>query len=124
MSGSFCTVCRQRIPRGSRCKRHAIVSPSSRSWRGKAKVRAAVLARDQGCVVCGSRDRLEVHHLDPAAAGGETVPNRLVALCRAHHLAVEKGEITVTDPTNPTSRGPQIALHEPVFDREAPDGLV
>lgn len=120
MPGSFCTICRARIPSGSRCSKHRIVSPSSRSWRGKAKVRAAVLARDQGCVVCGSRDRLEVHHLNPAAAGGQTTTSNCVALCRTHHQAVERGEITVTRNTNQPLGGPHAALHEAIFDREDP----
>lgn len=105
MPGSFCTVCRARIPRGSRCSRHRIVSPSGRAWRGKDRVRAAVIARDHGCVICGAVEQLEVHHLKPARLGGETTAENLVVLCTEHHHAVERGEITVSD-------------------REDPDGLV
>lgn len=124
MAGSFCVVCRVRIPKGSRCSQHRLVSPSSRAWRSRAQVRAAVLARDHGCVVCGSRDLLEVHHLEAAADGGETTLENLTVLCAVHHRQVEKGEITLTNPTNPTFTSPQNGLERVTSDREDRDGPV
>lgn len=89
MPGSFCTVCRQRIPKGSRCKRHRLQSPSSRAWHrpGVAALRERVLRRDgYRCVHCGAGDDgLEVHHVIPVFEGGaNTLPN-VVSICRVCH---------------------------------------
>jgi 5-methylcytosine-specific restriction endonuclease McrA len=91
MPGSFCAVCRTRIPKGSRCRRHAVRSPSNRAWHqpGAAAVRASLLGPGACCRVCGSIQDLEVHHVIAAAEGGSTTPENLVVLCRKHHLAVE-----------------------------------
>ena len=92
MPGSFCTICRKRIEKGSRCKRHRILSASSRSWHepGAQQVRARVLDRDGGrCVRCGATEGLEVHHLVAAADGGPTTPANLVVLCLDCHLRAE-----------------------------------
>jgi 5-methylcytosine-specific restriction endonuclease McrA len=56
-----------------------------------------VLERDRGCVVCGSRDLLQVHHIVSAADRGPTILGNCVTLCAAHHRAVENGEITIPD---------------------------
>jgi 5-methylcytosine-specific restriction endonuclease McrA len=91
MAGSFCTVCRARIPKGSRCKRHAVRSPSSRAWHrpGAARIKASLLGPGACCAVCGSTDRLEVHHVVPARDGGPTLPSNLVVLCHQHHMEAE-----------------------------------
>jgi 5-methylcytosine-specific restriction endonuclease McrA len=92
MPGSFCTVCRARIPKGSRCKRHAVKSPSNLSWhqRGAARVRQLVLERDRHrCTVCGSAKDLEVHHRVPASADGATSLENCVTLCGGCHRALE-----------------------------------
>jgi 5-methylcytosine-specific restriction endonuclease McrA len=92
MAGSFCTICRRRIPRGSRCSRHRTISPSSRAWHepGAPKVRKQLLSSPgAGCAVCGATADLEVHHVTPAADGGATTPGNLVVLCRRHHLEAE-----------------------------------
>jgi 5-methylcytosine-specific restriction endonuclease McrA len=92
MAGSFCVICRARISKGSRCKRHATKSPSNRSWHepGAAEVRRRVLARDgQRCTRCGETDGLEVHHVIAAADGGSTAPQNLIALCGSCHREVE-----------------------------------
>jgi 5-methylcytosine-specific restriction endonuclease McrA len=93
MPQSFCTVCRRRIPKGSRCSRHRTVSPSSRAWHqpGAAKVRKQLLANPTaGCAVCGRTSSLELHHVIPARDNGPTVPKNLVVLCHEHHLETEK----------------------------------
>ena len=94
MSGSFCTVCRRRIPQGPRCSRHALKSPSNRAWReaGAAGVRQQVLDRDGACVDCGSTEDLEVDHLIPVSQGGKTEPENQATRCadchrRRHKLA-------------------------------------
>lgn len=88
MPTSFCVICRTRIPRGSRCKRHALKSPSNREWHrpGAARVRERVLERDgHRCTRCGSSERLEVHHIVPVAKGGPTSLETCVTLCHGCH---------------------------------------
>jgi 5-methylcytosine-specific restriction endonuclease McrA len=92
MAGSFCTVCRTRIPKGSRCKRHTVRSPSNLAWHepGAAKVRAAVLERDRyRCTICGSGEGLEAHHVIAAVDGGPTTLENLITLCETCHLEAE-----------------------------------
>jgi 5-methylcytosine-specific restriction endonuclease McrA len=93
MPGTFCTVCRARIPKGSRCKRHAVRSASNRAWHepGAARVHRRMVDRDNGCVMCGATEDLQVHHVRAAADGGPTTPDNLIVLCRDHHLEVERG---------------------------------
>jgi hypothetical protein len=52
-----------------------------------APLRTALEARDPTCVVpgCNKRRDLEIDHIIPFAAGGETKLNNLVRLCRWHH---------------------------------------
>ena len=57
----------------------------------------ALHSRDRGCQFPGcSRTRhLAVHHIRHWANGGETSPENLVLLCRAHHWAVHEGGFCV-----------------------------
>ena len=50
-------------------------------------------ARDQTCRFpgCGRHRHLQAHHVLHWAAGGETRPDNLILLCRAHHRAVHEG---------------------------------
>jgi len=49
-------------------------------------VRRFVLLRDGGrCVVCGSRDRIELDHIKPFCRGGKSVVHNLRCLCRTHN---------------------------------------
>ena len=86
-----CLGCGRLIPRGSRCSRCAEAArPSFRARRGIggwqwAGLRAAVRARDGGCVRCGPRAGLEVHHVVPLADGGSNSADNLVTLCRECH---------------------------------------
>lgn len=92
MSGSFCTICRVRIAKGSRCKRHAVKSPSNRSWHqpGATITRLRVLERDgYACTRCGATRDLEVHHLVPARDGGPTTLENCVTLCFDCHREAE-----------------------------------
>jgi len=41
------------------------------------------------CRICGSTDRLELHHRVPARENGPTTPTNLAVLCHDCHLAVE-----------------------------------
>jgi 5-methylcytosine-specific restriction endonuclease McrA len=99
MPNSWCVVCRVRIPKGSRCKRHALRSPSSRAWSqpGAPLIREQVLKRDGCCVRCGSTEDLEVDHVTPVSAGGETTPDNLRTLCAGCHRKIHK--LTFISPT-------------------------
>ena len=61
-------------------------------------IRRQVLRRDRGrCVVpgCSNHVFLDVHHLDERAEGGGHDPERLAALCGAHHRAVHAGRLSI-----------------------------
>ncbi len=52
-----------------------------------ARLRTALEARDQTCVVpgCDERDHLEIDHIAPLAEGGPTRLDNLARLCPWHH---------------------------------------
>jgi len=52
-----------------------------------------MLAMSNGCVICGSHEDLQLHHLTPARDGGPTVPGNLAILCARHHRQVESGQL-------------------------------
>lgn len=45
------------------------------------------------CYICGSKYKLEVHHIQPVGLDGVTKINNLVLLCRSCHCAIETGDI-------------------------------
>ena len=50
------------------------------------KVRQIVIERDKGCIVCGSREKMNVHHLIPKNHKFlKHEPLNLVTLCPLHH---------------------------------------
>lgn len=58
-------------------------------------VRDAVLERDRSrCQMCGSTDRLEVHHIMLRHCGGADHPYNLVVLCAACHDRIHHNQIT------------------------------
>src|SRR4051794_30551678 len=64
---------------------HRLVTPAQR---------AALLARDGGCVIPGCSvpaDRCEIHHVDPWADGGGTDITNLVLACTRHHIEIGDG---------------------------------
>jgi len=79
-----CLKCGQLVEGASYCHLHRGTGArgSTRAWR---KLRAAVIARDGGCVVCGVAGPLEVHHVLPMWRGGTDHPSNLEARCHAHH---------------------------------------
>ncbi len=92
MPGSFCTICRARIPKGSRCRRHELRSPSTRAWHepGAAKLRLQILRRDGHlCTRCGAA-ATSVHHIVGAASGGSNDPANLTSLCAECHSDAHK----------------------------------
>ena len=94
MAWSFCVVCRTRIPKGSRCARHRLQSPSSRAWHrpGSGDLREQALERDgHRCQWPDCDDEaVEVHHIEPIADGGSHTLRNLASLCALHHLQVHR----------------------------------
>jgi hypothetical protein len=70
-------------------------------------IRAFVLKRDRGqCSIegCGSRHRLQPHHITEQHAGGDHHPDNLVTLCwYHHHVAIHQLGFTI-DPKSPPHR--------------------
>ncbi len=56
-------------------------------------IRRALHARDGGCRFpgCGATRRLDAHHVEHWADGGDTCAGNLVSLCRHHHRALHEG---------------------------------
>lgn len=78
-----CLRCGNLINAGSYCQRHQPRNGSTRQWR---KVRAAVLARQPLCAVCG-RPAEHADHIEPVSRGGTDRPANLQALCAGCNLA-------------------------------------
>jgi len=57
----------------------------------------ALIGRDRTCQFpsCDRTKHLQAHHIEHWAKGGETTPDNLVLLCRAHHWAVHEGGVRV-----------------------------
>ncbi|MEE9228824.1 MAG: HNH endonuclease signature motif containing protein, partial [Acidimicrobiia bacterium] len=70
------------------------------------KIRRFVLLRDGGCTIdgCGSRYRLEVHHIVPRSQGGTHDVENLTTLCWWHHHVAIHGRGYRIDPTSPPQR--------------------
>jgi len=70
-------------------------------------IRAFVLKRDQGrCSIegCGSRHRLQPHHIKQRHEGGDHHPDNLITLCwYHHHIAIHQLGFTI-DPDSPPHR--------------------
>jgi hypothetical protein len=64
------------------------------------EIRAALVARDRGCVFPGCDaplSRCEAHHIVPWWAGGVTALHNLVLLCHQHHPVIEPARHGVRD---------------------------
>jgi hypothetical protein len=64
------------------------------------EIRAALIARDRGCVFPGCDappSRCEAHHIIPWWAGGVTALHNLVLLCHQHHPVIEPARHGVRD---------------------------
>jgi hypothetical protein len=76
---------------------------SKRLWR-------ALISRDRTCQFpgCDRTRHLQAHHIEQWAKGGETTPDNLMLLCRAHHWAVHEGGVRLE------RRGPaDLVFHRP-----------
>lgn len=64
-------------------------------------LRKSIIKRDGGCCkICGTTQRLTVHHIDPICYGGSDNPSNLVTLCKECHNKITfnrfKGVIQVS----------------------------
>ena len=68
--------------------------------------RRFVLYRDGACVIdgCGSRYRLQPHHVTPWSAGGDHDSSNLATLCWYHHHVAVHGAGFRLDPESPPQR--------------------
>jgi hypothetical protein len=63
-------------------------------------MRAALNARDRGCIVCGAPPvHCDAHHLVHWIDGGPTAVDNLALFCKGHHVDVHHGHwiVTITD---------------------------
>jgi hypothetical protein len=67
-----------------------------------AAQRAAV--RDTPCIVCGARTTIDPAHLVPRTMGGCEHPLCVVALCRTHHRAYDRGRLDLVPYLEPRYR--------------------
>jgi 5-methylcytosine-specific restriction endonuclease McrA len=79
-------------PRHDERKPHQTTGRSARTRYVPAAIRRDIWARDEGrCAFVGTHGRctergfLELHHVEPFAAGGETTTGNLQLRCRAHN---------------------------------------
>jgi 5-methylcytosine-specific restriction endonuclease McrA len=82
--------------RQARSKSALSTQPSQRIERARAERRAwlafrkIVLARDgHACRACGSKDRLDVHHIRARSVGGLHQTQNCVSLCRSCHVKAQ-----------------------------------
>ena len=77
------------------------------------KVRRFVLNRDGGCTIdgCGSRYRLEVHHIIPRSITGNHDLENLTTLCWWHHHVAVHGRGGIIDPDSLPHRRRIIPAH-------------
>ena len=71
-------------------KAYRLANPEKENAREQVKkaVRSGLLVRG-GCTVCGSIERIEGHHKDYSR------PLDVTWLCKTHHIALHKGDITL-----------------------------
>jgi len=62
---------------------------TARPARLKISIKKAVLKRDRGqCQICGERQWLDVHHINPRENGGNDDLSNLATVCRGHHRSL------------------------------------
>jgi hypothetical protein len=102
---------------------HQILGISAPTAPIPARVRRAVVARDQGCRFPGCRAPAawtDLHHVVPRNKDGPTTLANLVCLCRRHHMAVTEGrwKLAMTgDGTVTVRRGRHTARGDPPLRR-------
>ncbi len=97
---SLATICHQHrklVPQGQRCPECVARDQKRREQRNRTKgyksghwqrTRRAAIARDRGCVVCGSTEDLTV---DYDGDHSQALLSDTMTLCRVHHGAKDGG---------------------------------
>jgi hypothetical protein len=60
--------------------------------------------RGRACIVCGTRTAIDPAHLVPRSLGGCAHPLCVVALCRTHHRAYDRGRLDLVPYLEPRHR--------------------
>ena len=108
---------------------HEVLGISAPTTAIPARVRRAVVARDQGCRFPGCRAPAawtDLHHVLARNRGGPTTVDNLVCLCRRHHMAVTEGRwklVMTGDGVVTVRRGRHTATSDPPLRRHPVDGL-
>ncbi|MDE6640252.1 MAG: HNH endonuclease [Acetatifactor sp.] len=66
--------------------------------RSSAHTKAQKAGRERDgnrCQICGSRNRVEGHHIVDYQFGGAASVDNIIALCRKHHIDVHSGKIDI-----------------------------
>ncbi len=66
--------------------------------RSAAHTRAQRAGRERDgniCQICGSRDRVEGHHIIDHQFNGAALADNIIALCHRHHNDVHNGKIDI-----------------------------
>lgn len=86
---SRCAVHEQLHRQAANAKRTATSPYRTAEHRREA---AAAIKRDGACVLCGTTERLQAHHVIRRAAGGPDHRSNYVTLCATHHVEIETAE--------------------------------
>lgn len=90
---------------------HVAMAPRSGSW---PTVRKHFLQSpgNDSCAVCGSKEKLEVHHVDPFHLNPEKEldPTNLITLCHEHHFHL--GHLGNWKNSNPNVRVESKKIHD------------
>ena len=79
-------------------------APLARTPFAPASAAQREAVRGQPCLICGSPRAIDPAHLVPRSLGGCEHPLCVVALCRAHHRAYDRGELDLVPYLEPRHR--------------------
>lgn len=99
---------------------HLMMGPRSGQWPTVRKHFIESPGNDC-CAVCGSKENLEVHHVQPFHEHPEKEldPKNLITLCRDHHFRV--GHLGNWKNSNPNVRSDSRIQHDKLFDKMNPE---
>jgi hypothetical protein len=105
---------RERLKRRTPLRRTRALSRSTPLRRRTPLQRSPSLAASEAqrakvagscCIVCGATTRIDPAHVIPRSLGGCHHPDCVVALCRLHHRAYDRGELDLVAYLEPRHRG-------------------